>query len=41
LEIINYRAVNNLIVSREGILTLTFRSRLNIQTVVLQHSRLW
>jgi len=40
LETINCRRVKNLIVSREAILTLNFRSQLNTQTVVLQHSQL-
>jgi len=37
---INYRRVKNIIVYREAILTLKFRLRLNIQTVVLRHSLL-
>ena len=39
LEIINYPIVKNLIVSRDAILTLKFRSWLNIQTITLLHSK--
>jgi len=40
LEIVNYRRVKNLIVSHEAIPTLKFRSRLNINTVVLGYCKL-
>jgi len=38
-EIINYRGVKNLNVSRDVIPTLKFQSRLYIQTVVLRYSK--
>jgi len=40
LEMINYRRVKNLIVSREASPNFKFRSRLNFQTVALRHSKL-